>query len=115
MTTSLLIGVPATIVDGDFDTVESDAIALPARTCVLGWQVNYPDSVPATMDLALQVSMDVDGPWTPLDTMDEGDLTAGAAFKTVSQATAARFARVTGTNATEETTVVKLIAKVAVP
>lgn len=115
MTKSLLIGVPFQVLDADDGTsIESEAFALPARTCVLAWQVSL-DNTPGSIDLAFEVAMEVDGPFTPLDSADETDFTNDAFFRTISIPTAARFGRITATNGSAAEVTVSVIAKVANP
>lgn len=111
MTTSALIGLPLTIVDADTVADAKTAFALPARTVVIGWQTSWPVN-PAVIDIALQVAMDVDGPWTEID----ATTAVGGEFRNVTAPTAARFIRAdVDTNTGGAAVTVQIICKVANP
>ena len=107
----LLIGVPAVILDAVTGTGEGEAVALPSRTVVLGWQTSF-DVAPSVIDMALQVAMDITGPWTEIDS----STVVGGEFRTIQNVVAARFVRVdVDTNTGNRAVTVKVIAKVAAP
>ena len=112
----LLIAVPLEVLTAVDDTdIESDPFALPARTCVFAWQVDLNDETPGGIDLIFEIAMNLEGPYTPYDTVDETDFTDGVFFRTITTPTAARFGRITGTNATALEVTATVIGKVAVP
>lgn len=106
MTTALNLGVPVTLLNAITVTGAGSAFALPARACVLAWQLSY-DVNPSAIDIDLEISMDGLS-WTVLDT----STAVGGEFRDIDQLTAAVFIRViVNTNTGARAATVLLIAK----
>ena len=111
MTTLINIAVPVVILDAEVDVDEYPAFALPARTVVISWQTDF-DVNPATISLAIQVAIELDGPYTNLDT----STTVTPALRTITTPVAARFIRaVIVDNDDEAEVTIELLCKVANP
>ncbi len=107
---SLLIGVPAVIINADASEPDPVVFALPARTVVLAWQTAFA-SAPGAVDIDFDVSMYEDGPWTEID----GSTSTAGEFRTIAAVTAARFGRIDINDSSSIAATVTVIAKVAAP
>lgn len=108
----LLIGVPYEALNSEEATLTGTPFALPARHCVLDWQVVIDSAEDVTVTLS--TAMDLEGPYQVKDTIE---LTGSeeSEIKTVDPA-AGRFGRLDITvNASEVLVVGKVLAKVATP
>lgn len=99
-------GVPVVILNAITATGAGSTFALPARACVLAWQLSY-DVNPSVIDIDLEISMDGVS-WTVLDTSTQ----VTGEFRDIDHLTAAVFVRaIVNTNTGSRAATVQLIAK----